>query len=78
MPSLQQHLDRCYAQTIGHRHPDCDPGTHARQQFIEALATDPELRLAAQARRESLVDAVTDKCYQSKTYKQILDLVLGG
>lgn len=78
MTTLQQHLDRCYAQAIGYRHPDVSPGSHARQDFAAALASDPALRLEAAARQKSLVEAVTQKCYLSRTHKAVLDQLLGA
>lgn len=78
MTTLQQHLDRCYAQSIGHQHPDLPLGVSARNEFRAALAADETLRTQAQERQKSLVAAVTDKCYQSRIYKTILDSLLGG
>lgn len=78
MASLQQHLDRCYAQMIGVQHPDLAAGVSARNEFRAAINADDALRTEAQERQKSLVAAVTDKCYQSRTYKAVLDSVLGA
>lgn len=78
MTTLQQHLDRCYAQAIGHQHPSLDKGVSAKHEFHASLAADQELRTAAQERQKSLVAAVTQKCYISRTHKAVLDSLLGA
>ncbi len=78
MPTLQQHLDRCYAQAIGFQHPDLAKGVSAKNEFRAALSDDESLRNEAVERRKSLVDGITGKCYLSRTHKAVLDSLLGG
>lgn len=77
-PTLQQHLDRCYAQAVGFQHPQLAVGVSAKNEFRAALQADPVLRTEAEERRKSLVANITDRCYLSKTHKTVLDQLLGA
>lgn len=77
MTSLAAHLDRCYAEHVGLRHPTmADDAPPAMEAFREALATDISLRGEAGIKRDGLVDGVTKKCFISKIHRAILDTAL--
>lgn len=76
--TLQEHLDHCYAQAVGVRHPALKAGENPTVTLRLALADDPKLRAEAEAMRIGLIDAICNKCFQSRTYRNILTQALGS